>query len=90
MSGITSRGVPTRKDDAPRTAATYDHIAILAGLPQMLTVTDVSRLLGTSEQVVRYLLRTQQIPGRRIGRRWYVPRARLDAFLSSDESVERS
>jgi excisionase family DNA binding protein len=58
--------------------------SILAGLPQVLSVTDVAGLLGISGQSVRNLLRTRQIPGRKIGRRWYVPCARLDVFLSGD------
>jgi excisionase family DNA binding protein len=84
MSAAMMFGAPTHQDGIPRTTATRGHGTILTGMPQVMTASDVAALLGVSEQVVRHLLRTRQLPGRRVGRRWYVPRDLLAAHLGGD------
>lgn len=49
-----------------------------AVLPDLLTVEQMAEMLGLSTNTVRSLCRNGQIPAVHIGRRWYVPRAKLD------------
>ena len=44
----------------------------------MLTVEQLAGMLGLSQNTVRNLCRSGELPAVHIGRRWYVPRARLD------------
>jgi excisionase family DNA binding protein len=85
MSHREMLGASTLPDEQPRTAPGKGHLPSLADWPQALHVEQVASLLGISGQQVRHLLRTRQLPGRRIGRRWYVPCKSLDAFLSGGD-----
>jgi len=49
-----------------------------AVLPDLLTVEQMADILGLAQNTVRSLCRNGQIPAVHIGRRWYVPRAKLD------------
>lgn len=49
-----------------------------AASPDLLTVEQMAEMLGLSTNTVRSLCRNGQIPAVHIGRRWYVPRAKLD------------
>lgn len=49
-----------------------------AASPDLLTVEQMAEMLGLSTNTVRSLCRSGQIPAVHIGRRWYVPRAKLD------------
>ena len=49
-----------------------------AASPDLLTVEQMAEMLGLSTNTVRSLCRSDQIPAVHIGRRWYVPRAKLD------------
>jgi excisionase family DNA binding protein len=51
----------------------------------VLTVAETARVLGLSVNTTYAYLADGTIPGRRVGRRWIVSRARLDAWLSSNE-----
>jgi excisionase family DNA binding protein len=51
------------------------------------TVDEVAELLGLSRGLTYDLVRAGTIPAERVGRRWIIPRARLDAWLAG---VERS
>jgi len=50
---------------------------------QVLTVEHVAELLGLNPETVRRLLNKGELPGKRIGRRWYVRRAALLEVLTS-------
>jgi excisionase family DNA binding protein len=43
------------------------------------------RLLGLSRGLTYDLVRAGTIPAERVGRRWIIPRARLDAWLAGVE-----
>ncbi|WP_294441235.1 helix-turn-helix domain-containing protein [uncultured Slackia sp.] len=43
----------------------------------LLTVADVCTLTGLSAQTVRRCLERGELPGFKIGRRWFVPKSRL-------------
>lgn len=49
----------------------------LSGFGDILTVENVSVLLGLSQSTVRGLLNRGGLPGVKLGRRWYVPRVHL-------------
>lgn len=52
-----------------------------AASPDLLTVEQMADILGLAQNTVRSLCRNGQIPAVHIGRRWYVPRAKLNEFL---------
>jgi excisionase family DNA binding protein len=58
-----------------------------AGRPMKLvyTVDEVAELLGLSRGLTYDLIRAGTIPAERLGRRWIIPRARLDAWLAGVE-----
>lgn len=49
------------------------------------TVDEVAELLGLSRGLTYDLVRAGTIPAERLGRRWIIPRARLDAWLAGVE-----
>lgn len=49
------------------------------------TVDEVAELLGLSRGLTYDLVRAGTIPAERVGRRWIIPRARLDAWLAGVE-----
>ena len=49
-----------------------------AASPDLFTVEQMAEMLGPSTNTVRSLCRNGQIPAVHIGRRRYVPRAKLD------------
>lgn len=55
-------------------------------LPDVLTVETLAPVLRLSVRGVRALLRSGRLPGRRLGRRWYVARADLLAALSPPDA----
>lgn len=56
--------------------------ALLDGLPESLDVCDVAQALGTSENNVRVWLRTGELPGYKLPRRWLVLRTELRTWLT--------
>lgn len=52
-----------------------------AASPELLTVAQMAEMLGLSMNTVRSLCRSGELPAVHIGRRWYVPRAKLNEFL---------
>ena len=52
-----------------------------AVLPDLLTVEQMADSLGLAQNTVRSLCRSGELPAVHIGRRWYVPRAKLNEFL---------
>lgn len=60
-------------------------------LPDIISVCELHRHLGLSKSVIRSKFRTGEIPGRKIGRRWFVARRALVELLSTPQSTnERS
>lgn len=53
----------------------------------VLTVAETARLLRLSINTTYVYLADGVIPGQKVGRRWIVSRARLDAWLSGAEAV---
>lgn len=49
--------------------------------PDLLTVEQMADILGLAQNTVRSLCRSGELPAVHIGRRWYVPRAKLNEFL---------
>lgn len=68
------------------------HSAVAAlralSLPDVATVEDVALHLKLSSETVRAHLRARRLPGRRIGRRWYVTRQALLSFLVEQHAAE--
>ena len=56
-------------------------------LPDLVLVADLAKHLGLSRHVVRTLLKRGELPGRKIGGRWVVPRPALLAWLSMPEQL---
>lgn len=59
----------------------------LVNFPDLLTPDDVHKLTRLNVQHVRRLLVSGQLPGVKIGARWFVPRSELEAFLSDGLEV---
>lgn len=53
----------------------------------LLTTEDIHELTQISLQVVRRLLASGQLPGVKIGARWFVPKSELEKFLSDQLEV---
>lgn len=55
----------------------------LGNAPDLLTTNDLCELLGHSDDHVRIMLRAGELPGVKIGARWYVPKSELEKFLTA-------
>ncbi len=56
-------------------------------LPLLLTVKEVSKVYGIAESTLRkMLMRPDELPFFRIGRKWYVRRLEFDKWLTKDLS----
>lgn len=55
-------------------------------LPDVASAADLARHLHLSESAVRGLLRTGVIPGRKLGRKWFVSRQALLSVLAEQEA----
>lgn len=53
----------------------------------ILKTTDLCKLLDLSECHVRKMLSSGQLPGVKIGGRWYVPKSELENFLTDKLEV---
>lgn len=49
-------------------------------------IAEIARLIGRSERQTFYLLRTGQLPARKVGNRWVAERSRLLRFFMGDAS----
>ncbi len=47
----------------------------------LMSIEEASKYLGMSEETVRYLARSKRIPAGKIGRKWRLNKADLEAFL---------
>ena len=52
--------------------------------PDVMTVEDAAAYLQMHPETVREKLRTQELPGRKIGRTWRLLKADLDAYLRGE------
>lgn len=55
---------------------------MLAGEPELLSVQDMHRLTGVSEQTIRAEINAGRLPGCRIGRRLFVPKFKLIEYAN--------
>ena len=63
--------------------AALDAPQLLADCPYMLTVQDLHRLTGLSEQTIRAEINSGSLPGCRIGRRLYIPKTHLLEYIEN-------
>lgn len=54
--------------------------------PATLTISQAAELLGISRSLAYEAARRDEIPTIRIGRRWLVPRVKLERMLASEEA----
>jgi excisionase family DNA binding protein len=54
-------------------------------LPDVVSVEELARHIGLSDATVRDLIRSGAIPGKKLGRRWFVSREALIRSLSRQE-----
>jgi excisionase family DNA binding protein len=47
----------------------------------LMSIEEAAKYLGMSEETVRYLARSKRIPAGKIGRKWRLNKADLEAFL---------
>jgi excisionase family DNA binding protein len=52
------------------------------------TISEVCSLLGISRATAYTMLRAGEIPARRLGSRWIIPRHRLDTWLNAEPAAE--
>ena len=71
---------PPRSEDATLPAGTPPHL---------LTVEDLASLLGLSHRGARHVLERGELPGFRLGRRWYLRREDLDAVAAEKVAEQR-
>ena len=57
-------------------------IVILSSCSDLLSTKDIHELTKLNEQNIRRLLTAGQLPGVKIGARWFVPKSELEKFLS--------
>lgn len=62
----------------------------LVNYPDLLTPDDVHKLTRLNVQHIRRLLVSGQLPGVKIGARWYVPRSELEKFISTKMKVKNA
>lgn len=55
----------------------------LSNAPDLLATNDLCELLGVDAQTVRRWLLAGELPGVKIGARWYVPKSEFEKFLSN-------
>lgn len=55
--------------------------SLFEGEPDLIPVCRVAALTGLSEQTVRHEIGAGKLPGRKIGRRWFVPKTLLTAYF---------
>ena len=67
---------PEAQAGSPRTVETHDSTAL-----PYLTVEQLARMLGLSNRGARLVLERGELPGFRLGRRWYVRRDELDRAI---------
>lgn len=59
----------------------------LSSCSDLLSTKDIHELTKLNEQNIRRLLASGQLPGVKIGARWFVPKSELENFLSKKMEV---
>lgn len=59
----------------------------LTNCPDLLSTKDVQALTNLSLQHIRILMRGGQLPGMKIGARWFVPKSEFEKFISDGIEV---
>lgn len=54
----------------------------------ILTLKEGAEYLKISQQVLRHLIRTKQIPAKKVGRQWRLFKKTLDDYMQSGESYK--
>jgi excisionase family DNA binding protein len=72
VNGRVAPGAQEHTDRSPMSARS-NHVPV----PRWLSVDEVCQLLELERHTVYRLLRDRQLPGSKIGRRWYIPGERL-------------
>ncbi len=54
-----------------------DATPLFADYGDLLTVSDIAQITHQSEQTIRRLMATQELPIVKIGARWYTPKSKL-------------
>jgi excisionase family DNA binding protein len=58
--------------------------------PRTVTVEQAAKELGIGRSLAYELARSGELPAPRLGHRFVIPRARLDAMLAADADTEQS
>lgn len=58
--------------------------------PATYTVEEVAVLLGVSRGVAYQSVQSGEIPAKRIGRRWVIPRSSFDAWLNGADNLPKA
>lgn len=59
----------------------------LEGCSDLLTTKEIQELTKLNTQSIRRMLASGQLPGLKIGTRWFVPRSEFERFLSNKLEV---
>lgn len=70
------------------TTPSADSLAVPPIKRATYTIAELCALLGISRATAYTMLRAGEIPARRLGTRWIIPRHRLDTWLNNDPVVE--
>ena len=57
-------------------------------LPDILTVTEAAPLVRMEPAAYRYHARLGRVPGRQLGRRWWIPKVEIMRYLGIAEGGE--
>lgn len=61
-------------------------VTMFAGEEELISTERLAGILGVHLNTARALCRNGEVPAVRIGNRWYVPRARLVAFVEGEHA----
>ncbi len=61
----------------------------LESCPDLLTTSDVQKLTRLNVQHIRRLLVSGELPGVKIGARWFVPKSEFEQFLEKRIEVRK-
>lgn len=59
----------------------------LESCPDLLSTKDIQKLTKLNDQNIRRLLASGQLPGLKIGARWFVPKTELESWLTEKMEV---
>lgn len=59
----------------------YDNKILFEDEPELIPVCRIAALTGLCEQTIRREIVEGRLPGKKIGRRWFVPRSLLEDYF---------